>query len=595
MNTNPPQSPATEPASGRGASIYGAALDPAREKRTALWLVGILALFAVVAVSWLGFRVVSAVSSLNASVTVMDSLNTQLASGDISDLADSSRQLSHEAGSAFAQTQDPIWGLGEELPLIGPNLVAIRHIAGLSDSVASKVVAPLTTSLTPQDSSEKTPVSAALASILALNEKLDPAAEEMQAALEASHMIPFSGAHESLIESGEQFKKTLSAITIKLEDAKGLLQSAPALLGADSPQTYLVVYQDLARPAVLGGSASLVTELTLDRGIATVGRQLPSSAFTPRTETPIVALSPTAVDLFGPEISHTFDASTNRPAWSTAGLITQAFWQADIGGPVEAVFSIDAIALSHFLNQTGPLVLSTGESIDAESIAAQLTDDVHSEEFLAESVKTVLEAAMGPKTEAAQFLSGTGLSVTEHRIMAWSMDSNRQEKFQSSPLSGVLPFDNMKTSTVGVFFRDTSEQPMGTYLNTTATLKADMCQADAPVFTATVKVRSSFTPEEAAADPSANAVAVTQVFVYGPPYSSQESVDLSKADDRAALDTTRNDMLRPVSRFTVELGPGESTELSVTYIGEPDAFGVPSLRLSPMINEPTTKVTNKSC
>lgn len=593
VNANDESTHAVEPASRRGFSVYGPALSHASEKRATLWLIGIVLLISTAAVAWLAYTVLSTTAALASASRIADAVVEQSTQGDLSGIVDASRELDREVNSAAAHTQGPFWNLAEEFPLIGPNLIAIREMTDIADSVSQDVIVPLADSLVQNSPSVDSSSSANLVNIERLSGQIGPAVKKLQAGVDANMKIPLHEAHSSVVAGGETLTRSLSELSAMLTSAEGALELAPSMLGATAPQTYLVVYQDLSRPTALGGTATLVTELTLNNGVATVGRQIPSSAFPSRTGNPIIGLTPSVTELFGTELAEEFSASTNRPAWATAGLISQAFWQEYIGGQVDAVVSIDAVALSHLLARTGPLTLSNGERIAPETIAAQLTDGEHSSSFLADSVKAVLNESFAASTTTANFVGGFGRGIAERRIMAWSMNAERQEAFQASPLNGVLPFDNMTEAAVGVFFRSLDSTPSGAALETSVVLDANTCDDAAPQFTTTVTVKSPLNADDAASDPSHPAA--TQVFVYGPAYSTSALSKQGDADKFVQSDSSGTDLLRPVSVFTVRLAPGESAELKATFVAGEDAIGVPSLRTTPLLNQLHQEVKTKRC
>jgi hypothetical protein len=302
----------------------------------------------------------------------------------------------------------------------------------------------------------------------------------------------------------------------------------------------------------------------------------------------------------------------SRPDFPTAATIAKEFWQTHIGGNVDAVVSIDPVALAHILGATGPIQMSTGDQLTSENAVQLLLNEVYfryqgpeiplSDAFFAEAATKVFDSLMSPSTDMAKLVSAMSQSIGENRIMAWSPNPEVQTALASTPLNGILPKDNTDETTTGVFFRDMSASKMDYYLNTAVGMTTDVCTAEAPTTTTTVDLHSNITPELADALPAYIASGPwggekfrTQVFVYGPPGSTLADAAVVTQGVETTFDKSANDLGRPVAVFSVYLAPGETSQVVATFTSPSGSYGPPALRVTPMLNPTTVAIDAPGC
>lgn len=578
-------------------------------RKVTFWIVGSIAVVALATTGWLGFRVLTAKASLEAAQEIVGTVKDQASEMDFAAIADSSDLLTKHTATALEQTRDPLWQAGESIPGIGQNLTAVREMAEVIDSVATGTVAPLagvagglsTESLKPVDGRLN------IEPIVALSEAIGPATDVLKAAAASGSQIDTRGTIGEVQAAGTKLTTMLDSADEMMTQATSILKVAPDLLGANGPRTFVLLFQNLAEATPLGGTAAALTEIKVDNGAISIGRQASSGDFPWLDGRPIVTPDPSAQAIFGSIMYERLNLSTSRPDFPTAAVITQAFWEQHIGGAVDGVISVDPVALSYMLEATGPVAMSTGDQLSSDNAVSLLLNEVYfryqdditmSDAFFAEAAKNVFDALMSPATNPGQLVAAMGRSITEHRIMAWSSHAEQQEALATSILSGMLPTTNDDASTVGVFFRDMSASKMDFYLKTAATLTSDACTSDTPTFTMRVALMSDISPELAATLPPYVASGLwgsekfkTQVFVYGPPGTTLASTNIDLPGESTTFDLSATDLNRPVATFMVSLIPGQSSELTATFTGGPGVYGPPAIRTTPMLN-PTAPIYN---
>ncbi|AMB59578.1 hypothetical protein AWU67_12665 [Microterricola viridarii] len=587
-------------------------------RTTVIWFIGTLLVVGLGATGWVGYQALTAKNSLEAAKGLIGTVKTQAAAADFAGIAQSAELLSDHTGTAVAAAHDPLWQAGEYVPVLGKNLTAVREMAEVVDSIAKGTVEPLASVAGGLSPESLKPVDGRIniEPIVQLSAAFGPAAEAFHSAVERGAAIDVDGTVGPVQDAGAELVGMLTSADDLIGSAASVIQIAPELLGANGPRTYVLMFQNLAEATALGGSSAALTEINVDNGAVAIGRQASSGDFPWRDKEgkggPIVAPDPAVEDIYGPLMYTRLNLAPSRPDFPTAATIAKEFWQQHIGGNVDAVVSIDPVALAHILRATGPIAMSTGDQLSSDNAVRLLLNEVYfryqgddiplSDAFFAEAAKSVFDSLMSPTTDMPQLVAAMAQSIGEHRILAWSPNPEVQATLERTPLSGVLPADNETQTTTGVFFRDMSASKMDYYLETAAALDTDVCTAESPTFTTTVDLRSTITPELAATLPAYIASAPwggdkfrTQVFVYGPPGATLADATVVTQGVETTFDKSANDLGRPVAVFSVYLAPGETSQVVATFNAPAGSFGPADLRVTPMLIPTATTVSSPGC
>lgn len=583
-------------------------------RKATLWVLGSFLVVAVAATGWLGYRVLGAKSSLEAAQGLVGTVKDQAGAADFAGIAQTAELLSTHTADAVEAANDPLWRAGEFVPVLGKNLTAVREMAEVVDSIATETVTPLAAvagSLSPESLK---PVDGRIniEPIVQLSAAMGPAAEAFHAAVTRGTSIDVAGTVGPVTDAGAKLSGMLSSADGLIGDAASILEIAPDLLGANGPRTYVLTFQNLAESTALGGTAAALTEVKVDNGAISIGRQASSGDFPWRDGSPVITPDPNVEAIFEPLMYTRLNLSTSRPDFPTAAEIAQAFWQQHIGGDVNAVISVDPVALSYLLEATGPIPMSTGDQLGSGNAVGLLLNEIYfrypleeihrTDEFFAEAAKSIFDTLMSPTTDMPKLINAMTRGITEHRIMAWSSNAEQQAVLAASPLNGILPTSNESNTTTGVFFRDMSASKMDYYLNTAASLSTDVCTASAPTFTTTVDLTSTITQEQADALPFYVASGLwgaehfrTQVFVYGPPGTTLAGTEIVSQGRLTTFDLAAEDLGRPVASFMVWLAPGQTSQIKATFTGPDGEYGAPELRTTPMLHATAATLDAPGC
>lgn len=346
-----------------------------------------------------------------------------------------------QAVPGLAQQADAVWSLAGEA-------------AGASSTIASTV-----DGLDP-DSVRVADGRIDLAAIAALAEpfrRLDESLDDIRAVTERADsgwlLDPLAGEVREL--QGDLVRNGRL-----LDNARMAIDLAPAMLGADGPRTYLVLFTTPAEARGLGGFPGNFAELTADDGhleMTRFGRWSElESAIDPATlhiEGP-----PGFIDrygAFGYELSadgrlkgSPWRNLTMPPDFPTVAQVATELYPQSGGRALDGVMLADVEVLSRLLGFTGPVTVDGWpEPITAKNAQRVLLVDQYSIEgrtdrvdFLSDVAREVFDRLLGGAlpgpVELARVL---GPEVVEGRLLMWTDRPDEQRMLAATRLIGAFP------------------------------------------------------------------------------------------------------------------------------------------------------------
>ena len=228
-------------------------------------LLGAVLIVALCAAGWIGVRGVLAYGHLRQVQVAASDIRQHLA--DPASAADAIAVVADDTAAARALTDDPVWSTAEGVPWVGAQLTAVSTVAAAADDVARTALAPL---------AEVT----ATFSVEALrpeNGRLDVSsfADIEDVATAGAHGIDDAAAAVDDIDQTELVGPLGRAVDdvatlLTPKGGTGALARAtvllPAMLGADGPRDYLVLFQNNAEWRSLGGIPGAMALLHTDDG-----------------------------------------------------------------------------------------------------------------------------------------------------------------------------------------------------------------------------------------------------------------------------------------------------------------------------------------
>jgi hypothetical protein len=558
-------------------------------------LLGLLLLLAFAAAAWIGVRGWLAKDHLEKAAALVPRLEQQALDGraGTADL----RALQRETGAARELTGDPVWSAAQHLPWVGDDLAAVRAASRAVDTVATRVVPPLLTVADTLDPKALRPKDGRI-DLEPLLKAREPLHRADQALSEARAMIaPYVGAGARAGSLVGPVKRAVRQLSDQLGTLAGDTATGsraadllPSMLGAEGRRSYLVVFQNLAEARSLGGIAGAFAIVEADDGRLSISHQGTAGSF-PRFENPVIHFTPGQRRLYQPQTGRFFQNVTQPMSFPVGAGIAQEMWKRASDEKVDGVIATDPVALSYVLRATGPVQLPTGERLTGDNAVRLLLRDVYDrydqpaaqDAFFASAAIAVFRRLTTGAGDPAAMLDALARASSERRLLVWSDHAEEEKRLSGTVLEGVLPATEPSRPTVGVFFNDATASKMSYYLRAAGQLTGGACRPGGMRDLKLVMTMTSTAPPRGlpayVTGRTKPYTLSTVVYLASPVAGGVVSVQVD-GQDRPV--NTQDVAGRSVAALTVDLRPGQSAEVTVTYVS-PQRAEPARLRTSPTV------------
>ena len=550
---------------------------PDREKRRRrIWIIVALVIIALLlVVCWVGLKAITVKDGLTRSQELISELQD---GGDVDAVL---TELSESAESAGSAASDPVWAALEWVPVAGDNLRGVRLAAQSLDTLVNDVALPVMGT----DDSSGSITERLLQASQEQAGRITELADGLAAVSESSVLI-------DVVRDGvDQVDEVMSA-------AAPVIDIVPSLLGAEGERNYLLVFQNNAETLALGGSAAAQTLVSVDAGKISMGGQGNSGSYQNGVAVD-VEVPQSATDLYTSYLVDHINTSMSRPDFPTAAQIMRAWWQRDIApDEIAGVISIDPLALSRILLATGPIELPTGDMLSEDNAVALLLSEVYGrwdsyenpelvDGFFADAAAAVFDKIAAGEFDPKDMLWAITESASHGSVLAWSDDPQIEEAIDGTRISGILPTDNSRATTVGVYFNNSNGSKID-YFTETSTAATAVCEADTATFTVDASLTLPLTQQQTEALPryvqsGFGARFRDWIFIYGPPGTTLTDATF-EGQEVSVLHRDIDDLGRPVVAFEAWFDPTDSVSVRATFTGQGSDFGPLELQTNPMIN-----------
>ena len=587
---------------------------PVRRRRLWVWLVVglilVVAVFAVWAAKTLYDQATTVRAHLMAAIPYAEAAQSALLSGDVSAMTTASDSFAVEAEAAVAATEGPLWGFAAGLPFaFAENLRGVDLAAHIADRVAVDVLEPATRI----DLAALTPTAGAfdLQAIASLETVVDRASRAVSTALDELSGLDGSALLPQVATGLDRIRGALEQMDGTLRPATELLPLLPGALGAEGERNYLVMFQGNAEVRASGGSPGSFLLVRADAGRLEVVRDVASTEFPIDLPEPVIPLDSETAGIYTDVIGRWVSNLTSTPDFPTTAALAKGWWAQKFDDRIDAVVSMDPIALSYLLESAPPVPLPTGETLTSENVVPLLLHEAYfqyptgaeSNVFFSGAAAAVFGALMTSPLEPVAFANALVRAGSEGRVQLWSADEDEAAALGESAFSGVLPSDNERESTVGVFFNDTTGAKMDYFIDAAVEVGPVQCEpGGAGTWTVRVTLTNLATPEDARKQPfyvtgpyyTPGDVA-TDMVVYTPVGATIQSWSLSGGQQGDAA--TGPHLGRSVLRVPVLTPPSTSVTLELTMTSaEPGGeLGPVAVRHTPMVRDTPITVADSGC
>lgn len=448
-------------------------------------LLGLGLLLGVFALGWVGVRGAIAADHLRSAQQSVSEIVANIS--DPGAAAESITDAAEDASAAHALTSDPVWRALEATPWLGPQLAAVSTVAAAADDVASDALSPLAdvaSTLSP-DSFRPVDGRVELAGFLSMQDAAVAAAETFTTTddrLADIDTAPLVGPLRTVIEEVQTQFAVAETGTRALANAARLV---PAMLGADGPRNYLLLFQNNAEWRSLGGINGAMVLIRTEGGQMQLVMTDAGNAF-PKSQASVLPLSDEVRSIYGDRPGQWMQNVTQVPDFALAASLAKAKWALKHGIEVDGVLSLDPVALSYILAATGPVTLTSGDVLTSENAVSLLLNEVYlryavpaeQDAFFAQATGEIFGALTGGDVDPTSLLSALARAGNERRLLIWSVHPEDQGLLAGTSLAGGLPVTDSQVSTFGVYLNDGTGSKMDFYQSAETEVGWEQCRLD---------------------------------------------------------------------------------------------------------------------
>lgn len=572
---------------------------------------GVTTLLVVIAAAtaWLGIKGSMISTELGAAADLAAQLKDDVRKEDMTAAGQTVSELKVRAGRARAAATDPIWILASALPVIGKNFSAASEVATSADDLAHLAAGPLVSVYQSMDWTMLAPNENGidLASFTAAEPTISSAAHAVR---ESSDRLSKIDSNELLPQVAGPLinaRDDVESLRGALDTASDVVRIAPAMMGEQTPQKYLLLIQNNAEIRATGGIPGAVAVLRVDKGKLTLEAQTSAGAL--GSFIPPVSVETEQEAIYSARLGKYLQDVNLTPDFPTSAASAHAMWERKHGERLDGVISVDAGALGYILAATGPVVITDPHmkaisnglpaKLTSKNVLPTLLSDVYAkiaeptfqDAYFAGVAKEVFAALSTGDRDPTRLFDGVGRGVGEGRILIWSYKQDEQSVIARYPISGSISGASISPAQFGVYFNDGTGAKMDFYVKRSVQLIQE-CTRD-EYSEVTVRITSTNTAPPGAGESlppyvTGNGVfgippgtVQTNVTAYGP---VQANIAAATEDGvKTSVSSHRHDG-RPVGTTTVTLAPGESTTVEMRF-SKIVQHSTPFLRVTPTVQD----------
>ncbi len=605
--------PAHQPGLGRH-TVRKRSRKP-RKKRAWPWVVAAILVAIVLAGAWVGVRGYLAKGELEAAVPLASRIQQQVIDGDTDGAAATLAKLQAHSASARSLTSDIVWRAAEVVPWAGANLRVVRELTEVVDDLAKDGVGPLTELAGELNPSDFKPVDHTIIvqPLVDAAPTVRVAANAIERAQVKAHGIRRDDVIGLVRDAANDLQGSIDDIAAAVSAIDGAVSLLPAMLGADGPRNYLVIFQNPAELRSGGGIAGSLALISTNQGRIDLVQQASGASFAP-FPSPVLDLPAETTSLYGDIAGEYMLDVTLAPQFDISGPLAREMWALQYGTQVDGVIAVDPVALGYLLEATGPVTLPTGDELSSDNAARMLLNEVYfrypapsdQDAFFAAATSEVFDHIANGGADPLRMIEAFTRGGAERRILMWLGDESQQKTLDGTTLAGGLPGSDDETTRLGLYFNDGTGSKMDWYLDRTISVGDSVCRQDGRR-TAEVDLTLTNTAPGDGSLPThitgggffgtTPGNIKTLIAIYAPPGSINQGVQTVAANgsvEELGAHQAKDDKYI-VSQATVELTPGESRTIRYTVLLKPSAGDKVVIVPTPGINLPVTEQHSLTC
>jgi hypothetical protein len=565
---------------------------------------------AVLGVAIFAVQGVRAASALRDAERVSQELSARIVAGDVPGARDRLAAFDRATTIARESTDGPMWWLGSKLPILGPNIGALRTVSAASDSVADDALPGLV------DVADKVRLDA----FRPRNGRVDlwAVARALPALVRADRSLSRADARVAAIDPDSllpMLRDPMGQVRLKSHQAAEAAAAAhnaavlmPTMLGADgSTRRYLMLVMNNAEVRSLDGMPGSMAVITARRGKLRMGRQGSILDVRPLAHNAL-PIKPELAGGFESTIATDIRDTTSIPdfprAAQAAAAIVGKRWKQHYDG----VVALDPVALGYVLGGLGSVDAGDRVRLNEYNAANTLLNGVYvrypddpnrQDDTFELAARKTFEALVAGRGDSIRTIRGLVRGVQERRVMLWSRRADEQERIRRTGISGSFSRDR-RTPEVAFFVDDGASSKMEFYLQMASQLQTVKCYSNGAQALRLTTTLSSEAPDGATLPASVTGTGDyvnpgdmrLHAMIVGPPGGR---ILAMKVDGRPAPVGANEYRGRPVARVPRILPPGVSTVMIVDLITGPQVTGAPVLKTTPGTVANDDQVRTRAC
>jgi hypothetical protein len=477
-------------------------------RRRKAWIAGSVLLGVVLlAAAWVGWTAYRVNQDLTAAVDDVTVLRQAVEDGDNTAADAALAKLQDHSGSAADRTGGLMWSVLEQLPAYGDDAHGVAVVSDVIDDLSQSGIEPLVQ------------VSGDLESIVPSGGRIDPGAvQTLQAPVASAHaaFVAADGRLSAEDSSGyvERLRSKYRELAGQVDDAATALASAdtavqvlPAMLGADGPQNYLLIFQNNAEIRATGGLPGAVSLVRADDGAVEMTRQVAANTFG-NTAKPVLPLTAAEEEIYSEKVGTFFLNANLQPDFPRASDLWKARWEQVYSEQIDGILSIDPVALSYVLGATGPIeaegvTLTEDNAVDEllHEVYLRYEDPADQDTFFRAVASTMFDKISSGAESPRDLIAALAKGADEHRLYVHDFDTAVQDKLAGSGVAGEVVTEASSKPEVGVYLTDATGAKMSYYLRYDVDVDATYCTNGVQGLSAHARLASE-APEDAASLPA---------------------------------------------------------------------------------------------
>lgn len=522
------------------------------------------------------------------------------------------RSLTNDTQRAASAANDLSVQALEYVPWLGADIHAARVLSiGLNETI--QVLTPL---VEQRDalSLKKSDLPKTLKALSQSTDALETAVERFDKNLRS---VKPNDLHFGLSTKVAKVKQTISGVSLAINEGNPLLKTAALMLNQPGKTRWFIATQNAAELRASGGLIGSYAILTIDNGKIHLDEFGADSKLLARGKLK-VSYQSGIENFWGADLTDWRDINASSHIPDDGAILADA-WQQKFHQKIDGVLFFSQGTVAHLVGSAGQVevsgqILNQENTVDflTKEIYAKFTDVKKKNSVVSNLMEKLFESLSKSKVDAVNLVKSLSNEKNVDEIYLWSANPKTQQEIQSLGLSGEVP--TTVGSDVIVEINNAGGNKLDAYLETSYSYELGKCGVktwddlngrESKVFiTLTNNAPKTGLPKYVNPRldlragqkyiPSSNREVLS---VYAPVGSTDEVILVDGLDEGATFSTYRG---HPVYTFSVELTPGQSRTVEVTFI-EPitDSNGLntqrkPTLRTQRTLAGTTSRVKYES-